>query len=450
MHFLLPQPAIDAALKAELRHEQIIAITRHVTALSLSRLGMAIIALCLLYDLVPLWAMALWASVFVLKTGWDAHRWRRFRAEALARSSTLRQQRAIVIDATLFGCIWAALVMFLFFGLPVVDAAFLMVLAAAVMLFTIMTLHPVLGAAYGYIVPITAAFLIALPAIRQPNLAMHLILAGLMFVMGVVVVRGNHLAFIEGVLLKLKNRRLFEDAETASRAKSDFIANMSHELRTPLNAIIGFSEVMRAAPFGPLEAHYSDYVKDIEASGRHLLALINDILDLSKIEAGRMELREETVDLRDLVTSCIALLRPRAEQGGVRIEAHLPETLADLWIDPLKFKQVLINVMSNAVKFTAAGGCIDIRASIDDDGLDLVIADTGIGMAPEQIGIAMQPFGQVDNRLSRSNAGTGLGLPLARRLIELHDGLLEIRSRPGQGTDVHIRLPAARVVSDSF
>jgi signal transduction histidine kinase len=150
------------------------------------------------------------------------------------------------------------------------------------------------------------------------------------------------------------------------------------------------------------------------------------------------------------VTSCIALLRPRAEQGGVRIEAHLPETLADLWIDPLKFKQVLINVMSNAVKFTAAGGCIDIRASIDDDGLDLVIADTGIGMAPEQIGIAMQPFGQVDNRLSRSNAGTGLGLPLARRLIELHDGLLEIRSRPGQGTDVHIRLPAARVVSDSF
>jgi len=238
-------------------------------------------------------------------------------------------------------------------------------------------------------------------------------------------------------------------AELASRSKSEFLANMSHELRTPLNAIIGFSEMIRNEVFGPAgDARYREYATDIHASGSHLLELINDILDLSKIEAGKVELYEEDVDLAQLLDNCIRLIRGRMVDRNLTIENDVEPDLPLLWADERKLKQIVLNLMSNAVKFTDNGGTIRLGARFDrDNGFELVVADTGIGMKPDDIGKALAPFGQVDSSLNRKYQGTGLGLPLTKSLTELHGGSLTVESAVGVGTRVTVRFPAARIVA---
>jgi signal transduction histidine kinase len=243
-------------------------------------------------------------------------------------------------------------------------------------------------------------------------------------------------------------RRARDEAELANRSKTDFLANMSHELRTPLNAIIGFSEIMRDQLLGPLgDLRYRQYATDIHGSGGHLLAIINDILDLSKIEAGKHELLEETVALGPLVRSCAMLLGERAHGGGVTLRQALPEDLPMLRADPRKLKQILLNLMTNAVKFTPAGGTVTVTAAREaDGGISFSVIDTGIGIDPEHFDRVLAPFGQVDSGLGRRYEGTGLGLPLARAFAELHGGSLELASAPGQGTQVIVRLPKDRVI----
>ncbi len=237
-------------------------------------------------------------------------------------------------------------------------------------------------------------------------------------------------------------------AELASRTKSEFLASMSHELRTPLNAIIGFSDAMRSEIFGPLsDIRYQDYPKDIHASGLHLLELINEILDVSKIEAGKLEIVDETVPLPDVVQSALRLVRARAEGVGVAMTAELPPDLPAVRADERRAKQVLINLLSNSVKFTEGGGRIVVTAGVDDEGsVFIAVADDGIGMTPDEVAKALEPFGQVDSRLSRKYEGTGLGLPLVQGLMELHGGTLEIISEKDQGTTVTVRFPPERTV----
>jgi PAS domain S-box-containing protein len=238
-----------------------------------------------------------------------------------------------------------------------------------------------------------------------------------------------------------------DQAETASRAKSEFLANMSHELRTPLNAILGFAEIIRDRLLGPIADRYAEYAQDIHSSGAHLLRIINDILDLSKVEAGRLELIEEIVDIQSIVRGVALLLRERVANAGLTLKIELPDALLLIRADERKLKQVLMNLLANAVKFTAAGGQITVRASIAGaEGLVIEVQDTGIGIAPEDVDRALSPFGQVDSRLSRRYEGTGLGLPLARALAELHGGTLSLDSTLGQGTTVRITLPAYRLV----
>jgi signal transduction histidine kinase len=238
-----------------------------------------------------------------------------------------------------------------------------------------------------------------------------------------------------------------EKAEFADRTKAEFLANMSHELRTPLNAIIGFAEVMGQALMGPLDAKYRDYASEIHGAGRHLLDIINDILDLSKIEAGRLELREETLELREVVAACRRVVSPRAETAGVTLSFDLRPGLPLVRADELRLKQIVLNVLTNAVKFTPAGGTVSLSAAADAaGGVVIAIRDTGIGMKPEDIAVALEPFRQIDSQLSRRYEGTGLGLPLVKRLSELHGGRLDIESAPGQGTTVSISLPAERVL----
>lgn len=236
-------------------------------------------------------------------------------------------------------------------------------------------------------------------------------------------------------------------AEAASAAKSVFLANMSHELRTPLNAILGFSELMARELFGGLDPRYREYARHIGDSGRHLLALINDILDMSKIGAGQMELHESAIDLGELVREELALLEPSAQLGGVNLIIELPAEPLELIGDHLRLRQVVLNLVSNAIKFTPGEGEVLARVGVAADGRPFIeVRDTGIGMTVEEAQVALEPFRQIDSGISRRYPGTGLGLPISLSLVRLHGGELAIASEKGHGTCVTVLLPASRLV----
>ena len=239
-----------------------------------------------------------------------------------------------------------------------------------------------------------------------------------------------------------------EEAEVANRSKTLFLANMSHELRTPLNAIIGFSEIIQSQIFGPVGSdRYLAYAKDIRDSGKHLLEIINDILDLAKIEVGKFELHDEDCDVASAIPSALRFVRDRAHASGLKIEMLLAAELPLIRADQRALKQILLNLLSNAIKFTPSGGRIEISAGIADDGrFCLRVSDSGIGMAPDEIPRALEAFGQIDSSLSRKYEGTGLGLPLVKAFAELHGGAIEIDSALNVGTTVRVLLPAGRII----
>ncbi len=237
-----------------------------------------------------------------------------------------------------------------------------------------------------------------------------------------------------------------KQAEAANRAKSEFLANMSHELRTPLNAILGFSEILTKEMAGPIGSErYREYAFDINDSGRHLLEVINDILDLSKVEAGRVELVEKTIEPRALAERALRLFAERAKNAGLDLRLLAEPRLPLLLADERLVKQALLNVISNAVKFTPADGRIEVRLSQSPSGgLRICVEDSGIGIAESDLERVLSPFGQVESSLSREFQGTGLGLPLAKSFTELHGGDLELESTPGKGTRVTLKFPVRR------
>lgn len=243
-------------------------------------------------------------------------------------------------------------------------------------------------------------------------------------------------------------RNSTDEANAANRAKSEFLASMSHELRTPLNAIIGFSEIIKVEMLGPVGSpQYRDYADDIHASGHHLLQVINDILDLSKIEFGAQELHEEDFEIGAMLDSVLVLIKERAKRNNIEIEVGTLIDLPVLRADPCKIKQILINILSNAIKFTEAGGRTTLKVwCCSESGCVFQITDTGIGIAPDDIPKALSRFGQVDSDLNRKYEGTGLGLPLAKALVEMHGGSLDLQSEVGAGTTVTVRFPADRIV----
>ena len=236
-------------------------------------------------------------------------------------------------------------------------------------------------------------------------------------------------------------------AQTSDRAKSEFLANMSHELRTPLNAILGFSEIMKKELLGPVgTTQYREYANDIFESGTHLLGVINDILDISKIETGKVQLYESEVNLQDVVDKSQRLVRGRAYEKGITFSECRSE-MPMLYADERILKQCIVNLLSNAVKFTDKGGKITVRVKRRDDGdLSIVVSDTGIGIPKEDFDIVLTPFGQVESAYSGTYEGTGLGLPITKAFVELHGGSLALESTPGIGTTVTLTFPEERVV----
>jgi signal transduction histidine kinase len=246
--------------------------------------------------------------------------------------------------------------------------------------------------------------------------------------------------------IKASERRLIEarsQAEAANRAKGDFLANMSHELRTPLNAIIGFSEVISNELFGPIaNEKYLEYIKDINTSSLHLLSIINDVLDMSKIEAGKVELSKEIVQIENVIGEVMRMVHERARARDIELTAQLSEQRVEIWADERSMKQIFLNLLSNAIKFSKDGGQIYLRVVTDQpDVAVLEIEDHGIGMSDEEQERALQPFGQAKPVTTRNYGGTGLGLPITKGLVEAHGGTLTIDSRTGYGTVVQIVLP---------
>ncbi|WP_078399985.1 sensor histidine kinase [Ehrlichia ruminantium] len=244
------------------------------------------------------------------------------------------------------------------------------------------------------------------------------------------------------VNLKLKEAK--EMAEQESISKSQFLANVSHELRTPLNSIIGFSEMMKSESLGPIEnSDYKEYINDIHSSGVHLLSLINDILDFSKAEANKLVIEFIKFDLGKIVSSCFNMMIPRAEQAKVHLEKVLPSDKVVMVADPKRIKQVIINLLSNSIKFTPENGTVKlvVRYNLEDKQIIIEIIDTGIGIAQQDLYKVMSVFGQVDSKHSRKYEGTGLGLPLSKKLVELMNGIFKIKSEPNSGTVITLTFP---------
>ena len=253
--------------------------------------------------------------------------------------------------------------------------------------------------------------------------------------------RREFVATIENVRLFREIQEKSAQLEVASRHKSEFLANMSHELRTPLNAILGFSEVLVEKMFGEVNEKQLDYLKDIHSSGQHLLSLINDILDLSKIEAGKMELQVSEFDLPEALQTAISLVKERAQRHGIELKLEVVPSLGMIHADERKFKQIMLNLLSNAVKFTPEAGSITVAAKTNGKMVEVSVADSGAGIAPEDHGAVFEEFRQVGGDAARKAEGTGLGLPLAKRFVELHGGQIGLESAPGKGSTFTFTIP---------
>ncbi len=446
-HSLWLSKPLQAELRREADVERIASIVRFSPVVAGSNLLFYLITAVFLWNEVGAEMLLVWGCVFATTTILQLRTWWRNRDRARPNSVRDKVLTRAILWSVLIGGLWGA---FACVAMPlqsVTHQVLLVAIVAAVTAGPVTILQPLPAAAGAYVLAVIGPVLVR--TITMESSVGVFIATFLLAYMGIVMVsvRNGYLAFVEAVKLRVSNTHLVRRAEHANRTKSEFLANMSHELRTPLNAILGFSEIIGNQIYGKFgEQKYVDCAKDIEASGRHLLDIINDILDLAKIESGQLELYEEDVDIPNAINQCVRMVEDRAARQGVEVKVETEESLPFLWADERKVKQILLNLLSNAVKFTPEGGEVAVSVKRDDNGgMNVVVRDTGVGMKPEEIPLAMAPFSQIDGSYNREHEGTGLGLPLSKSLSELHGGGLKLESAEGYGTKVTFSLPAERI-----
>ncbi|HZB93435.1 MAG TPA: ATP-binding protein [Stellaceae bacterium] len=440
-------------LERSIRAEQLRLLLRSPTPMIGSFITAVLVALLLWRDLDHRLVLG-WAGALSLWTAIRGASWAAFQRRERSDEAVLALAVPVVLSLAISGFFWG-LLFYALYAAPTPEVQLVVLVFIACM---------ITGGAINYAayLPAHDAFLSAciLPMVviaYRAGTRGSLMMCGALLIYNVLMMitaRSSNRTIASMIRLQRENLALVgelrgakEAAEHASRAKSEFVAAMSHELRTPLNAILGFSEVIRDALFQPLAAQYRDYAGDIHRAGQHLLRLINDVLDLSKIEAAHFTLYEETASLGEMVDDCSRLVAARAHARGIALELGIPADLPPIVVDRVRFKQIVLNLLSNAVKFSRDGGSVRVTAALAPaGGLLLRVADNGIGMEPKDIPVALAPFQQVSSGFSRHHEGTGLGLPLANKLTELHGGTLEVESAPGVGTTVTVRLPEERLV----
>jgi signal transduction histidine kinase len=479
-------PGLDVR---EIRFDQVRLLARNVPVIVIANLLNSLLTMAFFGDVAPPLVLGVWLMLTVVLSAVGSWMWWARRDEAFWRDIDASVIRRITLSAALGGGLWGLFALIVFPPESLSHQVLLALVVGSTAAASLVSLQSIPLASASYILLSLAPLIVSFGRVGDP---LHWFMTEMLAAFAVVLIALSHNSyaiFLEGVRLRLANVDLLErtavanetlkrnvgelewsrsrliqqasklkklaqasaqerqKAEAANRAKSTFLANMSHELRTPLSAIIGFSEMMQREALGPVgSTRYRAYADDINQSGMHLLELVNDLLDLSKIEAGKMELAEDLVDVSQLITDCMMLVRDTAARAGIELALHMDQHLPAVYVDERKLKQILINLLSNAIKFTASGGGVEITAALATSGsLDISVRDSGVGIRPEDMAKVLEPFGQAHAAIESSQPGTGLGLPLSRKLAELHGGTLEIESAMGRGTTVLLRLPPERV-----
>jgi two-component system, cell cycle sensor histidine kinase PleC len=445
--------ALDPAARGELRAEVARGLFGQAPGILAIEMAVALFVSAIFWKSVPTGLLVAWAALLMAAS---IVRWvhcRRYFEKTRAAGEARAWGRTFALGTLLSGVLWGVGSVVLFApnsGVLLIVQVFLVtgLSAAALSGYT-----AYLPAFYGFVLPAVLPFGICLALEGTPASFFTATLLAVWISVFVYLAHALHAHTLDRVLLLLGNARMADtlrkardNADQANRAKTRFLANMSHELRTPLNAIIGFSDIMKCEIFGPIgQGKYKQYVADINRSGAHLLQLINDILDVAKIEVGQQPLNENVIDLAGTLKQCGQLMEAQARGAGVSLAVEVSARLPALRADATRFRQVVLNLLSNAIKFTPAGGKVWLGASIEAGGRLLVqVRDTGIGMRQEDVPRAMQPFVQLDHA-PRGDPGTGLGLALVKTLIEAHGGTIAIESNLGKGTAVSLYLPQERL-----
>jgi signal transduction histidine kinase len=481
----------DGALieQRESRIDQACLLARNFPVIIVANLVNSLLTAAFFRDVAPRWVLFAWVALTAMLAAIGGRAWWRHRAAPRPSDVAPAVIRRITLSAALGGGLWGLFALILFPADSMPHQVLLALVVGSMAAASLVSLQSIPLASASYVLLSLAPLIACFGGVGD---SLHWFMTEMLAAYAVVLIalsHNSHVAFSEGVRLRLRNAGLLqqtagmnqvlkrqvqelewsrarliqqardmhelaqandldrERAETANRAKSIFLANMSHELRTPLNAIIGFSEMMRSEALGPVgSARYRAYADDINQSGMHLLGLINDLLDLSKIEAGKMRLIEDIVDIDRLVRDCHTLVRDAAQRAKIHFAIEVPRTLPAVYADERKLKQILINLCGNAVKYTREGGTVRVAAAVEASGcLAISVSDNGAGIRSEDVATLLEPFGQLEGALAGGQAGAGLGLPLSKMLAELHGGQLEIHGEAGQGTTVVLRLPRERV-----
>ena len=449
-HALWLKPDLSPDIEREVNVERLVNMARlQPVAAPAHALNSAILAVACWPAVKYHWLLVAFVLLFQFAAVWQLYAWWTHRNDGRPSRVTDRTITRATVWSLYFGGVWGLFTAMLLASMPGQDYDLLIcTVIAGISAGGTMMLYPVPAALLGFIIasmlPPWAVMSFSDARVSTPLMIYTFVYVAFLLMTG----RYSYQNFVEGVRLRLQNADLAYKAEAANRAKTRFLANMSHELRTPLNAIIGFAEVIHNQFKGPVgNPQYIDFARAIHESGRHLVGIINDILDLSKVEAGKVQLEEEPTTIVALVDQVAVLMHHSIGHAGLTLDVAIEPGLPEVLVDVRKFDQVLLNLVSNAVKFTPTGGRIRIEGRRSaDGGIAVRVTDSGIGIAADELADVLKPFVQSRDAERRRVQGTGLGLPLADQLVKLHGGTMSLASTRGEGTTVTIQLPAFRVL----